>query len=216
MFCLIKYFMFAIINGIGGKVIFMLEEILSHYSSETLKKINRLLDDGHDEIISVIEWQYDEENLLEILKIFKKGYNIEIFGKGKFDYDQIGVIELGLENGIDASIYADPKFNCDQMMEIRLGLIASIDVSIYADSKFDWKQMREIKLGLIAGIDVSIYADVRFNWMQMAQIRLKLENGVDVSTICVDIKKEKTMIIDDITEKVKTRKLVKNEKKKNN
>ena len=63
--------MFAIINGIGGKEIFMLEEILSHYSSETLKKITSILDDGHDEIISVIERYYNEGDLLQILKTFE-------------------------------------------------------------------------------------------------------------------------------------------------
>ena len=112
MFCLIKYFMFAIINGIGGKVIFMLEEILSHYSSETLKKINRLLDDGHDEIISVIERYYNEGDLLQILKTFEQGY----------DDEQKGQIMADVKNGVNVSIYVDSEFDCNQMGEIRLEL----------------------------------------------------------------------------------------------
>ena len=76
--------------------------------------------------------------------------------------------------------------------------------------------MKEIRLGLIAGIDVSIYADLKFDWEQMRKIRLGLIAGIDVSILCMDTKNEKTMIIDDITEKVKTRKLVKDVKNKNN
>ena len=200
--------MFAIINGIRRKEIFMLEKVLNSCSYEVLKTINKLLDSGHNEIISIIKQQYNGANLEKILNRFEQGYDdvVNIFGECRFNYFQVEEILLGLEDKIDVSIYADSKNDDKQMREIRLGLKNGVDVSVNADSKFDDEQrkqiiagvkngvnvsiyanpkfddeqMREIRLGLEFGIDVTIYADSKFDYMQMREIRLGLEEGVDV------------------------------------
>lgn len=176
MFCLIKYFMFAIINGIGGKEIFMLKEILSHYSSETLKKINRLLDDGHDEIISVIECYYNEGDLLQILKTFEQGY----------DDEQKGQIMADVKNGVNVSIYVDSEFDCNQMGEIRLELDKNMII------KDIIQKINAIKVEeLIKGDKLELESILKL---------LETENGMEIEILNSLLKTEKIKMNDIVNE----------------
>ncbi len=160
----------------------MLEKVLNSCSYEVLKTINKLLDSGHNEIISIIKQQYNGANLEKILNRFEQGYDdvVNILGECRFNYFQVEEILLGLEDKIDVSIYADSKFDDKQMRKIRLGLKNGVDVSVYADSEFDDEQRNQIIAGVENGVNVSIYANPKFDDEQMREIRSGLEEGFDV------------------------------------
>lgn len=122
----------------------MFENILNSYSIKTLKQINKLLDEGHDEIIEVIKFKYDEKLLITILNWLNDGHNIKIFQKYKFDGYQMEQIRLGIEKDLNVFLYANPKFTADDMSEIRLGLEKGLEVSLYANPEFNANQMHKI------------------------------------------------------------------------
>ena len=50
-----------------------------------------------------------------------------------------------MKNGIDVTIYSKPEFNWSQMHIIRIGLEEGLDVSSYANSDYKWKEMDKIR-----------------------------------------------------------------------
>ena len=154
----------------------MLEEILSHYSSETLKKITRILYDGHDEIISVIECYYNEGDLLQILKTFEQGY----------DDEQKGQIMANVKNGVNVSIYVDSEFDCNQMGEIRLELDKDMII------KDIIQKINAIKVEeLIKGDKLELESILKI---------LETENGMEIEILNSLLKTEKIKMNDIVNE----------------
>ena len=84
---------------------------------------------------------FDDKQLNELYKGYKKGLNYKIYAKPEYDWKQMNEIRLCLlEKNLDVSIYSSLEFEAEQMWQIREGLEKGLDVSLYAKPEFNnWK-----------------------------------------------------------------------------
>ena len=113
-----------------------------------------------------------------------------------FDYEQMGEIRVGFENGLiqeQVALYAKPEFDRWQMQEIRVGLEAGLtqeQIDLYAKTEFDYdyEQMQQIRVGFENGLtqeQIAVYAKPKFDRGQMREIRFGLKAGLTQEQIDV-------------------------------
>ena len=150
-----------------------------------LAAISVYMEQGY-KISDLNQTPYSDEQLLLLLRGYKKGYDIKWYSDTDFDTEQMKELYVALvqyhERGFkyDLSRISKKEYSVAQMKEIRFGLQEpSVEkfVSYYESAEFSAEQMKQARIGFQhLGEDAIDFVNLNIDAKTMREIRIEKEN----------------------------------------